>query len=158
LPDYQVKAAFLYHFTQFIEWPQEGSSDAFTICVANSSATAASLQQLTREKSVSSLPIRVTEVDRPAGLHNCRILFIALSAKPRLQEYLAAVHDSSTLTVGEQSGFLDSGGMVEMYLADQHVGFKLDAAEMQRVHLSASSSLLRLGRSPGTASGLKGYR
>jgi hypothetical protein len=157
LPDYQVKAAFLYHFTQFIEWPAEGS-DVFLICVASSSATTTSLQQLTKGKFVSSLPIRIAEVGRPAEVRNCRILFIAFSARPRLQEYLAAAHNSSTLTVGEQSGFIDSGGMVEMYLADQHVGFRLNAEEIQRAHLLASSSLLRLARPPDEASAVKGYR
>lgn len=158
LPDYQVKAAFLYHFTQFVEWPAPGNADPFLMCIAESPRTSSSLAELTRGRSVGPRPIRVTQVKASEDLHNCNVLFIAACSGLRLQQYLASVHDLTVLTVGEQPGFVQAGGMVELFQHDQRIAFTIGADAMQKVHLNASSKLLRLARPTDFPPAEKGYR
>jgi len=158
LPDYEVKAAFLYHFTQFVEWPLPNSNDPFFICIVNSSAISGSLEQLTQGKFVGSHPIRVTQVKNPGEVHACHVLFVGACSTTRLQQYLASAHDANLLTVGEQGEFLSAGGMVALFPQDQHIAFALDAEAIQRAHLSASSKLLRLARSPEEGFSARTYR
>lgn len=150
IPDYQVKAAFLYHFTQFVEWPLPNNRDPFLMCVADSPATGAALEQLTRHRFVEAHPIQVLRVTASSDVHNCRLLFIAVCSKTKLQQLLANVHDLSLLTIGEQSGFVDAGGMVELFRHDERIVFTISPEAMQKVHLNASSKLLRLARPAGS--------
>ncbi len=146
LSEDDVKAAVLYHLTQFIEWPGENASDVYQICVAGSTATTDALEHLTEGKLVRSHSIRIKPIAGPLEARGCRILFIAACAKLRLQQYLTSVRDSGILTVGEQPGFLDSGGMIELFFQGQRVGLSLSSDAMQRSHLTVSSKLLRLNR------------
>jgi hypothetical protein len=145
LPDYQIKAGFLYHFTQFIEWPSSGD-DLFAICVAGDKAVRASLQELARGKLVGSRPIRVRQIAEPGEASGCHIVFIGASIGANRQRFIAAVHNLSILTVGEQPGFQDQGGMIELFLDDNHIRFDINEQAIRDARLRASSRLLRLAR------------
>lgn len=144
-----VKAAVLYHLTQFVDWPGENNGDVYRICVAGDNATSTALEHLTQGRLVKSHPIRIERISGPMGARGCQILFITACAKPRLVQYLMSVRDSGILTVGEQPGFLESGGMIELFFQGQHVGLTLSSETMQRSHLIVSSKLLRLDRRAG---------
>jgi hypothetical protein len=146
LPDYEVKAAFLYHFTQFIEWPLPNRNSTFLICVADDPATAAALERLTRGKWLNSHPLRVRNVSTAREAPSCRVLFVAGTARPEVQQYLQVVCASSILTVGEGPAFRELGGMIELFLQDQRIAFRLNVPAMQRAHLNPSSRLLQLGQ------------
>jgi YfiR/HmsC-like len=144
-----VKAAVLYHLTQFVDWPDENNGDVYRICVAGDTATSTALQHLTQGKLVRSHPIRIERISGPMEARGCHVLFITACAKPRLAQYLMSVRDSGILTVGEQPGFLELGGMIELIFQGQHVGLTLSSETIQRSHLIVSSKLLRLDRRVG---------
>lgn len=158
LPDYQVKAAYLYHFTQFIEWPLPTDNSPFLLCVVKDGAISAALEQLTRGKTIGSHPLKVDKLNAAAEIRACRVLFVPVSETARTQEYLQAVAESGVLTVGDHPEFRRSGGMIELFLEDQHIAFRLNIQAMQRAHLIASSRLLRLARQTETAMKAEGYR
>ena len=145
IADYQIKAAFLYHFTQFIEWPPT-TEDLFAICVAGDKAVLASLEELTRGKLVSKQPIRIRQISDPGEAPACHIVFIGVSANARRQQFIDAVHKLGVLTVGEQPGFQSQGGMIELFLDDNHIRFDINEPVLREAHLRASSRLLRLAR------------
>jgi len=146
MPDYQIKAAFLYHFTQFIEWPREEANEPFVICVTGDKALRRSVEDLTRGKSVNARSILVKEIKEPDEAHSCHLVFLTSSFNRRLTRYLAAVHALDVLTVGEPPGFLDQGGMIELFLEDNRIRFDINEQALRDAHLRASSRLLRLAR------------
>jgi hypothetical protein len=146
MPDYQIKAAFLYHFTQFVEWPAEVTSGSFVICVAGDAALRSSLESLSRGKSVGSRPIQVKPITAPEQAHMCHLVFLSSSLNMKAPRYLAAVHALDVLTVGEPPGFRERGGMIELFLEDSRIRFDVNEQALREAHLRASSRLLRLAR------------
>lgn len=148
-PDDDVRAAILFHLTQFVEWPDREGSQPYRICVAGSSATGVALEHLTRGKAVGSHTIRVQQIAGPPGARGCDIVFIAACAPPRLQQYLTTLRDANILTVGEQPGFVDGGGMIQLFFQGGRAGLVVNLENIQRSHLTVSSKLLRLGHHTG---------
>lgn len=149
VPDDEVKAAVLYHLTQFVDWPGKDGWEVYRICVAGSPGTSTSLVHLAQGKLVGSHPIRISRITGPSEARSCQILFIAACPKPRLQQYLTSVRDAGILTIGEQPGFVDLGGMIELFLQGPRIGLTLNPEAIQRSHLTVSSKLLRLDRRAG---------
>lgn len=146
LPDYEIKAAFLYHFTQFIEWPSQNTDRLFVICVAGDPALSASLDELIRGKYVGERAIRVKQIKQPGDTHACHLVFLGSSLNAKAPTYLAAVHALEVLTVGEEPGFRDHGGMIELFQQDNRMRFDINEQALRGAHLRASSRLLRLAR------------
>jgi len=146
MPDYQIKAAFLYHFTQFIEWPAEGAAGLFVICLAGDQALSNPLDELTRGKHVGTRSIQVKQIKQPEEARGCQVMFLSSSLKTKAPSYLAAVHAMDVLTVGEHTGFRGQGGMIELFLEDNRFRFDINEQALRDAHLRASSRLLRLAR------------
>jgi hypothetical protein len=144
-----IRAAVLFHLTQFVEWPGKDEARPYRICVAGSGPTSVALEHLVAGKSVSSHPIRVEQIAGPTQARSCQIVFIAACARPRLQQYLMSLRDSNILTIGEQPGFLELGGMIQLFFQAQRVGLVVNLETIQRSHLTISSKLLRLGHRNG---------
>jgi hypothetical protein len=146
VPDYQIKAAMLYHFTQFIEWPPEKPDGVFVICVAGDTAVRTSLEELIRGKFVGSRSIQVKQIKEAREIHACHEVFLSSSLSAKTPLYLAGAHELDVLTVGEQPGFRDQGGMIELFLDDNRIHFDINEQALRDGHLRASSHLLRLAR------------
>lgn len=140
-----VRAAVLFHLTQFVEWPGKSETEPYRICVAGNAPTGIALEHLVDGKSVRSHPISVQQIAGPTETRGCHVIFIAACARPRLQQYLTSLRDSDVLTVGEQPGFVDMGGMVQLLVEPTRVGLVVNLETIQRSRLTVSSKLLRLG-------------
>jgi hypothetical protein len=149
LSEDEVRAAVLFHLTQFVDWPEKDESNPYRICVAGSAPTSVALEHLVEGKSVKSHRIRVRQIAGPTETRGCQIVFISMCARPRLQQYMTSLRDSNILTVGEQPGFIDLGGMIQLFFQSQRVGLVVNLETIQRSHLTVSSKLLRLGHRPG---------
>lgn len=155
MPDYEIKAAILYRFTQFIEWRLPDSNAPFLICVADDPTTAGTLEHLARGKSVGRHPLKVRGIRDATEAQPCRMLFLGAAAGPLLQQYLQAV--SSALTVGEGSDFINSGGMIELFVEDRRMAFRMNLPALQRAGLNASSRLLQLAHRAELHTSPEGY-
>jgi hypothetical protein len=149
LSEDDVRAAVLFHLTQFVDWPEKDDARPYRICVAGSAPTSVALEHLVEGKSVGSHPILVQQIAGPTEARGCRVVFIAACARPRLQQYLTSLRDSNILTVGEQPGFIDLGGMIQLFFQAQRVGLVVNLENIQQSHLTVSSKLLRLGHRTG---------
>ena len=145
--EYQVKAAFLYNFAKFVEWPADAfadSSAALIIGVVGDDPFGAALDKTVLGKTVRG---RRLEIARYAGIRDiqhCHILFVAASEERQLAAILHKVGSSHVLTVGETRDFAASGGIVNFVVTNYRVGFQINVAAAQRARLRISSRLLRL--------------
>ena len=144
--EYQVKAAYLFNFLKFVEWPGTSSQGPLTVCIAQPNPFGTQLNDLVRGESISGRPIVVRVIGEPDA--TCGAVFVPHGASAAA--YLAAAHDVPMLTVGEEPHFLEAGGIINLVITGGNVRFEINQQAATRVGLTISSRLLRLAQ---TASG-----
>jgi hypothetical protein len=146
---YQIKAAFLFNFAQFIEWP----STAFTntdspICIGvlgeNSFGTA--LEETVQGGTVQSRKLMVKHSRRIEDLRDCQMIFVSKSERARIAEILSNLNSRPVVTVSETEGFARRGGIINFYLEGTKVRFEINPSVAKQEGLKFSSELLRLGK------------
>ena len=145
--EYQVKAAYLFNFTKFVEWPSStlGESAPFTICVAEMNPFGPSLSATIQGETVAGhvLVSRVVK-DSPAS---CHILFVPRGVS--IAPYLQPLRSVPVLTVGETADFLSQGGMISFVMEGGKIRFEINQDAAASAQLTISSRLLRLARNVG---------
>jgi len=151
-PEYDVKAAFLFNFVKFVEWPADafaGERAPVTICVFGKDPFGRVLDSVIQGERLGERSLVVRRPDRLDGLDACHVLFVSPSEKDRMTEVLARVEGEPVLTVGDTDGFLRAGGVVNFKLEGTKVRFVIDQGAAERSGLRISSKLLRLAMTPG---------
>ncbi len=149
LSETQVKAAFLFNFSKFIEWPAEtfsASKNSVSICVIGSETFAATLEEVTKAKLVNGRNIVVSRSQPSADLRSCHIIFVSADAGSRFKEILGKVKDAHVLTVSEVDGFAQSGGVINFIIRADKLRFEINIDAAERAGLRISSRLLSLAR------------
>ena len=141
-----VKAAFLYNFTRYVEWPREPSTPAepFRLCVVAENVMKSAIQRTVAGESVNGRPLVMTEPQTAQEAQTCQILFVGRSESQRASTLLAAVRDQPVLTVGDSSRFAEQDGIIGFLLQDNRVRFDVNLPGAQRSQLRISSQLLRV--------------
>lgn len=145
----EVKAAFLYHFTGYVEWPAsafESSSSPFVIGVLGKSEVLSSLQNVVRGKNWNGRSFAVRRVDTAKEMRECQVLFVAGAEAKRLPQILEILGDAPVLTVGESEGFAQKGGIINFFMEQSRVRFEINPDAAKRAHLTISSKLLNLAK------------
>ena len=148
--EYQVKAAYLFNFLKFVEWPGQAPGDApgpWMICVVGENPFGNDLTQAVSGKSVQGHELMVKDSLSLPDLHACHILFVSASEKKRLPAILAALKGSSALTVADMENFTESGGMIQFMSEDGRVRFVINVGAASGAGLKVSSKLLSLAQS-----------
>jgi hypothetical protein len=146
LPEYAIKAAYLYQFSSFIEWPPEAATDPaapFDICVLGEDPFGALLDAL-RQKTVRGRAVAVRRLQQVREQQGCAILFISSSEAPRLDKVLAALEQQPLLTVGDLPGFAQAGGGIEFVRQANKIRFAINLDATRQAGLKVSSKLLSL--------------
>lgn len=138
VPEEQVKAAFLFNFLKFVEWPDQSSDGPWLICVAGRSEFAGLLEETVRDRVVNG---RKVTVRRLAEAKDCHLLFIPGA------EFAghAMTARAGILAVGESSGFIEAGGALNLYLESNRVRFEVRPEAARAAGLRISPQLLKLG-------------
>lgn len=144
--EYQIKAAFLYNFVKFVEWPAETlpGDRPIIVGVLGKDPFGLALDDVILGKAVDGHPIQILRTNSVQDLRSCRIAFISPSEAKRLPEILAGLRGSSVLTVGEADHFAQLGGMIQFTLEGNKVRFAINVDAAERAHLKVSSKLLSL--------------
>jgi hypothetical protein len=147
--EYEVKAAFLYNFSKFVEWPvaenQEGGS--FPLCVLGTDPFGPVLDATTNGKKVRGVPLIVRRIGSTTQASGCRILFICTSERKRFAKILEEIGVAEILTVSESHGFAAQGGIINFFLDDNDkVRFEINAENARRTGLQINAQLLELAR------------
>jgi YfiR/HmsC-like len=147
--EYQVKAAYLFNFAKFIEWPSEARTGPLTICVAGANPFGDVLTETLRGEMVHDRELASRLISDPEP--GCHMIFVPQGAEST--SYLRAARGSPTLTVGESADFISQGGIINFILERGKVRFEIDSKAAERAELRISSHLLRLARAPDRRSG-----
>lgn len=151
----QVKAAFLFNFAKFIEWPAEVFDKAdspMIFCTAGNSPVVDELDSTIQGKTVNGHIIAVRHLREPEEIKGCHLVFLAASAgRQQQQRLLQAAKGSPVLLVAEISGFARAGGAINFLLENGRVIFEVNIRAAESAHLKISSKLLALARIVATS-------
>jgi hypothetical protein len=145
--EYDVKAAYLYNFGRFTEWPAtiaQNGSDSFDICVLGENPFGTALANVVANEKVAGRRVIAKQIPLPEDAINCRVLFISSSEDKQLKQILSSLSAASVLTVSDLPHFTQLGGMVQFVLEDNRVRFEVNSASAARARLTLSSELLKL--------------
>ncbi len=140
----EAKAAFIYNFAKFVEWPDEAlaSGGTFVVGVAGDDAFAAVVERVLRGKLVRDRPLAVRRVARAGDLDGCHVVFVG-DGRP-LAEVLHALDARPVLTVGGRDEFAPNGGMIGFLIQNDKLRFEVNLDAAERANLRISSQLLKL--------------
>lgn len=141
--EYELKAAFLYNFALFTEWP--GTPATMKFCVLGHDPFGKAISPLS-QKSVHGVTVQVTHIDSAAEARSCQVLFIASSEHPNVPAIFEQLREEPVLTVAESNGFDRKMVMIVMVSANNRVGFDISQSAAQQAGLKLSSQLLKLAR------------
>ena len=144
--EYAVKAAYLYNFAKFVEWPPGAFSknDApLVICIAGDNPFGDTLTVISN-KTVDNHPVEVRNTSVMASFDRCHIIFISRAEQGRFKTVLAKLARLPILTVSDISGFAQFGGMIELFEAEQRIRFNININAARQANLRLSSQLLKL--------------
>ena len=129
ITEFEVKAALIYNFAQFVNWPDRvfsGPNDPFLICVLSEKASSRVMEKTFEGKSVRGRQIRIEQSDNLQELKKCQILFVSMAMKDRMSEIMDAIGSAAVLTIGDMENFAQSGapraGNAEARRATGHRG------------------------------------
>lgn len=147
--EYQVKAAFLFNFARFIEWPPQAflnEKTPITLCVFGSDPFGGALDEIIRGKTINKREVVARRTIELSELKTCQLVFVSSSEDKSLSEILNSLKGVSALVVGESEGFAEAGGGVQFFLEDNKLRFAVNIEALQRSKLTVSSKLLALAR------------
>jgi hypothetical protein len=149
LSDYQVKAAYIYTFAKFVEWPSqsfENTSTPLRFCILNDRSFEVELDRMVKGKAVAGHAIEVVQVQDGIQARSCHVLFINSAQGRQARHTIEALRGTSVLTVGETSDFLAEGGVINFVIEDDRVQFQVNQKAANAAGLYISSRLLSVAK------------
>jgi hypothetical protein len=145
--DYQVKAAYLYNFGRFVEWPARAAAtkgDSFTVCVLGEDPFGPALDATLAGETIDGKNVIAKRISTPEESSNCQILFVSSAEDGRVNKIIGALDKKAVLTVSDMPRFSQHGGMIQFLLEGNKVRFEVNLTAAQRAGLTLSSELLKI--------------
>lgn len=164
--EYQIKAAFIYNFIKFVDWPKEKVAESNEPAIIGivgkdpfGNAFAPVKDKEDKDRKVLIKRFKPIEELKKSGekdksllereidsLRKCHLLFICSSEEKSINEIINLVKDYSVLTIGDMQGFLESGGIINFITEEKKVRFEINVTAAKRAKLKIRSQLLRLAK------------
>ena len=173
--EHEIKAAFIYNFLKFIDWPEDTADKEKTVAESDKkngtvitlgiigekeyfSAFKVSQGKKVKDKKIQVVYLSEKDINAkyPKSLKNCTVLFFhAQHDKKRgkdesyqydLKKILALIKGKSVLTIGETKGFLEQGGMINFVVAEKKIRFEINLVALEQAKLKARAQLLKLAK------------
>jgi hypothetical protein len=147
--EYEVKAAFLFHFAQFVDWPSEtfkSDTSPLTYCTIGEDPFQGALEASLNGKTVGARHLRVTHIKQAQEIPECQILFIGGMEKKRMSNVLASIRGTPVLTVGDADHFVNEGGVIGFSLEEKKIRFEINLNAATEAKLKISAKLLALAK------------
>ena len=147
--EYEVKAAFLFNFTKFVEWPEDSFSDPhapIVIGIIGEDPFGGSLPGIIAGQRVQGRPIAIMNYHRGDDLRRCHILFVSDSERLYTAQILTGLQDASVLTVSDINGFAAAGGMMQFVKQGNRIHFVVNLNAAMQTRLRVSAKLLALAQ------------
>jgi hypothetical protein len=144
--EYQVKAAFLYNFVKFVEWPPEALArqETLVLCVFGKDPFKGALDEVVDGKTINGHPLQIRKANDPAATRSCHVLFVSAMENSRGGEITRAIRSFNILTVTEVGRSVEHCSVINFLMEDQRVRFQIDTSAAARAGLKISSKLLQL--------------
>jgi hypothetical protein len=147
--EYQLKAAFIFHFAQLVDWPADAlgpENRPLVLCTTGGSALSGVLEATVQGKQIGSRPLEVRHLQEKENPDGCHLLFIVGRDRKRAAAVLAGLNSAPILTVGESDDFIQQGGMIGFCLQENKIRFDINLKAAQHANLKISSRLLLLAK------------
>ncbi|HEX2100377.1 MAG TPA: YfiR family protein, partial [Candidatus Synoicihabitans sp.] len=147
--EYDLKAAFLYNFTSFVEWPPQALREEtapFVVGILGRDPFGPVLDQLVAGERAKNRPLVIRRFTRLDEIADCHILFVSTSEHGRLREVLRHCAGRAILTVGDRPNFADAGGMIAFGTEGDRIVLYVNLHAVEAAELVVSSKLLRVAR------------
>jgi hypothetical protein len=148
--EYRLKAAFLFHFAQLVDWPAGAlgaDQDPLMLCTLGEDPFHGDLEAVVEGKLAGNRPLHVQHFKQAQDVQGCHLLFVGGGEPSRVPLLFAKLKDTPVLTVGETQDFVKQGGMIGFCLEGNKVRFEINLDAAQRAGLKISSRLLLLAKS-----------
>lgn len=142
----QLKAAFLYNFTQFVEWPSQSFSSTnapIVIAVYGNNPFGNVLEELVKGEVIAGHPLRVKYFSAKDPIPECHVLFIS-KTNTDWDSILKGLRNKNVLAVSDSENFLEKGGMIRFYTSDNKLKFEINLDVAQQEDFKISSKLLKM--------------
>ncbi|MBT3342693.1 MAG: YfiR family protein [Gemmatimonadetes bacterium] len=148
--EYDVKAAFLYNFARFAQWPQEVDSGTLRICLLGDAPFGPAFDDIVGQ-TVRQKRIEVQTIGSVSSTDSCHVLFVTPAInKQRWRKIFTTVATRPILTVGDGEDFVRAGGMIGFVIRGKKVRFLVNPAAAEAAGIRLSSRLLRVAEIYGT--------
>ncbi len=147
--EYRLKAAFLFHFAQFVEWPPEALGNAdnpFVICVVGEDPFHGDLEGTVEGKYIAARVVRIRHFKQFQEGQGCHMVFVDRKDEGTVPLRMLALRKTPVLTVGESDDFLQQGGIIRMFIEDRKLRFEINQGAAEIANLKVSSRLLLLAK------------
>jgi hypothetical protein len=147
--DYQIKAAYLYNFAKFVEWPSQNFLQATTplrFCIFDDRYFETELNRIVSGKVINARGIEVMQVEDAEQSRMCHVLFINAAHDRQQRRLLERLKGAAILTVGEAEDFLENGGIIRFVLRDDRIQFEINRRAAATAGLRISSRLLGVAK------------
>lgn len=146
ISEYQIKAAFLYNFAKFVDWPpaeNDRKTEEFKIGILGDDPFGGDIDVIDN-KQVRGMPLKILRAYSLNELSGCQIIFLSASIEHELKAILELMRDRPVLTVSDTNGFAHQGVIINLINVDNKIRFEINSAAANHAGLKISSQLLRL--------------
>ncbi len=147
LTEYQIKAAFIYNFAKFVNWPDEAfenDTTALTIGIIGDDPFDHYLDDVVRDKRIHGRRVHIVYFVAIKEIRDCHVLFISRSHESWLAGIVVKARKGNMLTIGESKDFLERGGIIRLITVGNKVRFEIEQDIAIKSGLLLSSRLLKL--------------
>ncbi len=145
----QVKAAYLYNFAKFVNWP-DGTfatvQDPIRLCVLRDESFRGQLDQIVKGKNIAGHPVLVIGIQNGQQARSCHELFIGSAQDQDSGQILESLKVAGVLTIGEGRGFVQEGGIISFIMQGNHVRFQVNQKAANQARFRLSSQLLSVAQ------------
>ncbi len=149
IDEYEVKAAFLFNFMRFVEWPPAGPAgpgSPFQLCILGDDPFGPLLDRMVHGKTVGGHPLQILRLKDAPEVRPCRIVFVRREENGKAAKLMEAVRGLPILTIGESHEFAQIGGMIYLTMQNDRVGIVINPKPAERAGLRISGKLMSLAR------------
>ena len=145
--EYQIKAAFLFNFTQFVEWPVDALPETkapLVIGILGENPFSTYLEEIISGEQVNGHPLVVQQYKNVEEIKTCHILFINLAETDKPEQAITILKARSILTVSDRNNFIKEGGMIRFIRKNNKIQIQINPEPAKEANLIISSKLLRV--------------
>ena len=154
--EYDLKATFLYHLAQFVEWPPEAfptEETPLVIGILGTDPFGKVLDEIIKDEVVKNRKLTPQRFRSIEEIKSCHILFISQSEEGRLDQIFSRLKERNILTVGDTEGFAQRGGIVRFLPEKNKIRLRINIDAAKAANLTISSKLLRAADLVGARAG-----